>query len=239
MKHLNGRIIMIKKILIIAFAAGLFAISFLFSGCGLNYYNLAKGSLSEIRYNLFEGESTSYNISLTCGEREKNYVMDGKSGEKVEFGVVFLQPKANVFVTAPSFEITVNQTKYTGDFEQSPFDSSLAGDFGKKVSDTDTITVKITNNGITEEATLTCVSCSFAVKALDALQIAVDEMAEQLLLLTNNGKISVEVYIKIISDTSSAVASKMWFVSFYSAENDEVSAIIDPESGEVIAKKPV
>ncbi|MCL2540241.1 MAG: hypothetical protein FWE53_02260 [Firmicutes bacterium] len=208
-----------------------------FSGCGQTMLNYFENNLSEIRHNIFEGQTTDYLITFTSGQREANYVLDGISGKKTNFGIVSVFPKNLAFAGSLEYEVRVNAKAYNGRLEQSPFDTTQSADIGTTVSDADTIVVIVTLNGQSQQAELVCVSSGFVINSTKALQLAVAAVEPQLNTLLSGDKTTAECYVKIISDPEKAIGVHYWFVSFINTQGAELSVIIDPSSGNIAAKK--
>ena len=226
-----------KKSILCAICIGLFGLVMVFSGCTQTTLDYAERNISEVRHNIFEGATADYFVTFSSGQREQPYIIDGKSETKTNFGIISVLPRGALNPVSLEFSMTINAKFYTGQFERSPFDDTFAFDIGVTASDADDISVTIKRNADEQSADLSCISQAFSVKSDKALEIAVSEFETELKTLTDDGNISAEVYIKIISDADKTIGQYFWFVSFINSELAELSAIIDPMSGEVIAKK--
>ena len=226
-----------KKKTLGALSVVMLAATLMFCGCSQTVLNYAENNISEVRHNIFEGETENYYITFSSGQREEPYLLNGVSEDKVSFGVVSVLPKAGVEIKSASFVVNVNDTKHSGELEASPFDDTFAADIEKSVSEADELSIEITCKGQTQTAEMVCISCDFSIKSDKALEIAVDELSAELATLTDNGNIAMEVYIKIITDADKTIGAHFWFVSFINSEGAELSIIVAPDSGEIIAKK--
>lgn len=106
-----------------------------FVGCSQDPFKECQNKISDERENYFEGETQNYYVSFSSGMRESPYVLNGKSEPCVEFGVVTIKPKGEFKVESLTYCVCVDNDEYSGEFEQSPFDDSYAGDISKKVDD--------------------------------------------------------------------------------------------------------
>ena len=211
-------------------------VAFMFAGCGVTAEDLTKNHLAELQNNFFVGTTQNFKVSLWSGTREEPYEPNGELGELVDFCIISVVPVGDVNTFGLNYTVEVNDMTYNGEFEKSPFDNSLAADIGVSVEDTDTIYAYIIMDGVSEVGKLECVSSGFAIKNTDALNIVVDNFGENILTLSNNGEIPVEAYCKIIS-TDKNLGVYFWYVRVVNAEGQDISVVIDPNSGEIIAKK--
>lgn len=212
------------------------AILFMFAGCGVKTEDLAKNSLSEIHNNYFVGQTQNFNISLWSGQREEPYVIDGKKENLVDFCVISVVPKTNVSTFGLSYTVEINEETYNGEFENSPFDSSMASDLKIKVCDTDTIFLYLIANGETEIGKLECISCSFGIKQTDAINKAIEHLKDKIVDLSDNGKKNIEGTCKIIS-TDKNLGVYFWFINFINSDGEQIAVVLDINNGEIITEK--
>ena len=222
-----------------AFARPLcFCLSFLFilSGCGQKIEEMVKTSLSEVHYNYFVGQTSNFNISMWSGVREEPYSADGVSENKVDFCVLNVVPNSSDIDTYGLTDtIEINDKTLTGEFENSPFDSSLATDLKLTLTDTDSIFVYIVWDGQTEIGKMSCISQDFKINYSQALDIALEALQDEILTLTNENK-KIETYCKIIS-TDKNLGVYFWYVDIVNQSGDQVAVVIDNTTGEIVAKK--
>ena len=68
-----------KRLRKIIICACFFVVSLLIVGCSsANLIEIVKTNLSEIRNNLFVGQTDNLIVSVSTGEREKDYKLDGR-----------------------------------------------------------------------------------------------------------------------------------------------------------------
>lgn len=223
-----------KSKIIFSFLCSMVCAIFLFLGCGSDLMTDCEKRVSDIRENYFQGQTENYFVSFSSGMRESPYELDGICNEKVEFGVVTIVPKKTEEQKGLTYIVSVNDKEHSGEFETSPFDDSYAGDIGVKVGASDVITIKISDGSSEEIASMTCVTCDFDVDALSALQLAVEEVGNNLqdLMVHKN----FEIYIKVVADIKQVVENKYWLVMFYCECGEFVNVIINPETGDCEVK---
>ena len=211
-----------------------FVVPFIFCSCGQNIHQKCKNNLADLRYNYFEAETENWAVSLTSGMRESPYNIDGISSDLVEFTIVTIVPKTSKINIGYAYQVDINEESFEGQFEKSPYDDSYAVDLGVKVEDEDEIYVYINDGQSSEVAKLECISKNFQLTAEDALFLAVDNATTE---INTNLKNNFEVYVKIITDVNKQFNDKFWYVLFVDEEDNEITVILDPNSGEIILKK--
>lgn len=219
---------------------GLFLIVFVvfgFSGCIHNLSEELQDKLSEVRFNLFSCGNEFINIKFTSGFREDPYVLNGKSENKKEFGVItvkFLMDISNKN-GLPSFIITISEMDFDGEFELNPFDQTYVQDIETFVLDESEIQIKVSWQDFVFESEMENISKSFNYTHKDALNIFTKEYKTNLEKLFKNN-IDFEIYVKIINDPSLEIDKNYFYVCLITNLGESFSLIVDPYSGKTLAK---
>lgn len=209
----------------------------LFCGCKSDINSAVQEKLSEVRYNLFAEKNDEISIKFTSGFREDPYILNGKSENKKEFGIItvkFLKEISNKN-TLPNFVITISDMDFDGNFELNPFDQTYVQDIETFVLDSSSVSIKISFGDFNFEGNLKNVSKDFLINHKDALNIFVKEFKKEIQTLLKNDK-DFEVYVKIIDDPSLEIDKNYFYVCLISNFGESFSVIIDPISGSILAK---
>lgn len=209
------------------------------TACGKSSINLGDYLIEE-RDNLFTANDSLYNVSFSSGMRESDYNFDGVITDKVEFGVLTLMRNDAEALANDNYTyiVTINEEKFTGLMEKSPVDNSYAVDLGVKVSNDATIVVSINFTGYTFNQTLVNTSNDFSVDKNTALEIANNELKEDVKNITSDKNTKIEVVMKILKDYSTEdLKNYYWYVGVVSSNGETLGILIDANSGEIIAKK--
>ena len=167
-----------KKILVFM----LLAISLIsLSACGSTKINLSN-YLIEKRTSLYTAEDELYSVTFSSGTREQDYQLDGIINDMVDFGIITLSrldnnPLANDTYT---YTVQINDQTYTGFLEPSSVDNSYLADIGAAAPSDASITVQITFTGYSFNKELTNTSSLFSVNGEKAIEIANEELKEEL-----------------------------------------------------------
>lgn len=212
-----------------------FCLIFLFSACSNDILKEYEPYVSDMRENYFHGQTDSFYVSFCSGVRESPYNLDGQSKDKVQFGIVTVVPKKSGPTQGLKYVVSIDNEDFSGEFEQSPFDDSYAGDINKKISDDSTIFVSINDGGKVETAQLKCLTSDFNITSSDALKIALNEVQNEVKSLKSAK--NFEIYVKLVTDITQKIDEKFWIVMFLDKDGNSISVLINPSSGECEVKK--
>lgn len=221
-----------KKCLAMVF---LFVSCLVLSACN-NEYKLIENSLSEIRYNIYAGESNNFSVTFMSGKRETDYVINGYNTKLVDFGVLTITLNQEINLVNPQFALTIDTLRYEDILETNPFDGTLVADIKTLINTNNDISLKIIIGDINEDIKLTCISKGWKINHNKALKIAYKNLSKDLKPYIST-EFKGETYIKIIKDTISNNNSYFWYVNFVSRDGITHSIIINPLTGEILAKK--
>lgn len=225
-----------KKILVFM----LLAISLIsLSACGSTKINLSD-YLIEKRTSLYTAENELYSVTFSSGTREQDYQLDGIINDMVDFGIITLSrldnnPLANDTYT---YTVQINDQTYTGFLEPSSVDNSYLADIGAAAPSDASITVQITFTGYSFNKELTNTSGLFSVNGEKAIEIANEELKEELKNITSDKNTKIEVVMKNLKDYSnSEIKNYYWYIGVISTNGETLGILIDAGTGDVIAKK--
>lgn len=211
---------------------------FAFVGCGKSKINL-NDYLIEQRENLFTASDDLYSVSFSTGTRETDYNFDGIINEKVPFGVLTLTRNENLPLANDTYTyiVTINEQTFTGFLEKGN-NNSYSADLEVNTVGDETINVQISFTGYTFNQDLTNTSSSFQVDSTTALNIAQDELGEDIENLLKDKNVKIEVVMKLMKDYSSEeLKNYYWYVGIISTNGDTLGILIDANTGDIIAKK--
>ena len=122
-----------RKIIVIVLLVVLIAVLAIVNS-KVDLTKLVKDNLSEIRSELFVGESASYKAYVASGYREEPYAHDGVKNNLVEFCVIMLKAKSGS-INSASYRLTVDEKEFVGQFEYDPYGSNLIVDAQKFIDE--------------------------------------------------------------------------------------------------------
>lgn len=212
------------------------------TGCSSVEYRLAKENIAEIRECLYVGENKEINATLSCGKREKDYVINGYATELIEFGVLtfeLLKPVDEFENFEPMFVLFVGTKRYDGVLEKNPFDGTYVADIKKNINTTDVVNAKIMCGTFSSEVNLNLLTDTWEINCEDALKIACKNQKENIKNFEENGAFLAEVYVKIVNDEEINKDEYFWYVNFVGRKGRNFAVIINTQNGEVMAEKSI
>ncbi len=224
-----------KKIILASIAV--IAMAFAFCGCGTTQSELILQNIAEVRYNIFSGENNIYVATFMSGKRESPYVVNGICEKQVEFGMLTVKYKSKDMPNVAQYELSIGENVYKGNLEYNNYESSLMVDIQKVVADDAQIKLKVITNIDEQTCELSPKTKDMEITWRTALDIALESMGDDVKSYISKNKINGEVYVKIITDLNSNFDDYYWYVSIVRTDGKTSGVIIDPQSGEVIAKR--
>lgn len=214
-----------------------FAICFCFFGCGNNQNLIIQEKLSEVRYNLFMCQNDEVVVKFSSGFREDPYILNGKSENKKEFGIITVKFLKNIpnKSSLPTFVITISDMDFDGEFELNPFDQTYVQDIETFVLDESSVYIKISFGDFSFESSLKNVSKDFVINHKDALNTFVKTYQKDIQQILKSGG-DFEIYVKIINDPSLEIDKNYFYVCLISTIGESYSVVIDPQNGNILAK---
>ncbi len=207
--------------------------SLFLAGCNSVYREVSK-TVSEVRYSIYLGETDTIKATFMCGKREKDYVINGYNTPLIDFGIVTIALKKSATTDNAKIVLTVDTNRYEDTLEKNPFDDTLVADL-KIIPTASEITLKVYLGNDVQELTLNCLNSDWKVDHQDALKLACKTLKGELKTQID-GTYKGEVYVKIIEDTKVNKGQYYWYVSFAGRDGIKHTVIINPNSGEVLAK---
>lgn len=207
-------------------------------GCTQSLYGMAESNISEYRKNLFIGSDDNIVASLTSGQREDNYLYDGKPGKLVDFGMLTVKYTGTTPEYLPSYTLTIDGQEYTGTMQFNTINGTFAADIGKQIKDNADVYLRLHSDLGDEQLSMPCVSCNFKIDYNSAFKIAVDQMKDVInSKIDDSGILNGEFFIKIIGDRQVDVNNIYWYVLFVGTDGTSNACVIDTQSGAVISSK--
>lgn len=199
--------------------------------------NYIDKNISEIRESLYEGSCDDFNVTLVCGEREKDYVLNGISTSNIEFGVLTFDIK-NMEISEKNelkYVLNIGTERYSGELEINPFDNTLVADIHKKVTGNENIRAKVILDDFVKEVKLEKVDCDFSINSSDVKKIISKNFKDDIKLLIEEGEFKGEIYIKILNDADMYIGDYYWYVSIISRDGRKLNTLISTKTGEILS----
>ena len=208
-------------------------VPFLFVSC--KHENRLLPYVSELRCDLYQGDSQSYSVRAGYGFKEQPFVNDGVAGKTVNQLTFKLLGKETDSATY-TISFNYNQTDYSGVFKLNPATDTVTctieiDDFSARE-----FTVKITSGSSTEEVKLVSIIPNQTISHITALDFLSKNQGALISHYTDNtGNFKAEIYLRILVKDN----SPYWYVGLASGNNKLKAFLIDGFSGEILAIREI
>lgn len=207
------------------------------SACSDHMFISFQNNLSEVRRNLFESSDEEVYVTFMTGLREEDYVLDGVSTNKMEFGVVAFSmlKNENLYLTQPKYRLTVNDKVYEGELARNPYDFTYVADIQRVVENSAVISAQIISDKVNTTLNLNNVSNEWKVSYNEVQELGYKAMKSTIKKHSKTKLLDGEVYIKILYETSKPTAEYFWYVGVVFKDGKNISVILDINTGKVLS----
>ncbi|MBQ7308496.1 MAG: hypothetical protein IJW82_08255 [Clostridia bacterium] len=189
-------------------------------------------SVSEIRMAEYEGFDQDFWVSFSCGYREDPYIIDGKKGDMIDYGViklVFFDFENNLNLSF--FSLSINNDDYIVELEQNPFDNSLMADIKICVKEKSYVFANVKYGEVQKIIKMEEFISDFKIDNMKALSIFINSNKEIINEAIQNNVLVGEFHISILEKVSFDKNIKYWYINFFNGKQD-YKMCIDPYNAE-------
>lgn len=222
-----------KKIVFCLVAAMLVFIGFMLFGCGKTEISRVEENMSEWTKVYYYAEGQNFCASLSSGLREKEYIMNGKAGENVDFALLTITPTKTVAKSYIKADITINDVKLEN--QELDLNASNGGfmiDLEQFLNGDEQVVVSYAG----ETLSLENLSKSFEIDHKKALEIATEELADKILLCRKGVNLNAECYLRVLDKKLNSLDGTFWCFSVVNINGDMFSIVISTLDGTILAK---
>lgn len=219
-----------KKVCCLAFVLG--AVCLTLFGCGTNTLSRVQKNTAELTKVFYMGEGENFYVTLSSGEREENYAVDGVCNKAVPYALVSLHDDAAGGKELVEATISLDGQAQEIELEKGAVSSAYMFDLEKELSGNEAI--EITYNGQT--ITLENKSKDFGVNFEQALEIAATELSDKILLARNGSKLNAECYLRVLDQKANNFDEIFWCFTVVNTRGENYSVVFSTVDGHVLAK---
>ena len=219
-----------KKFLSLAFV--LVCVGMLASGCGKKTEDYVRENMSEKTEVYFFGERDEYYSTLSSGQREEVYLMNGKSEDKVDFSLLTVNFFNETYGNLITVKLFIDEEEHVVNLELNPLNSTYMLDLERRFFGDERVVVEY--NGAQVE--LLNKSKDFVVNADKAIEIASKELSK---LITKEKKMSAlnaECYLRVLDSRANKFEDMFWVFTVVNIKNENYSVVISTATGSVLSK---
>ncbi|MDE6471820.1 MAG: hypothetical protein K2L52_02210 [Clostridia bacterium] len=204
-------------------------------GCAENKTNLEKlcERTSYMQNALYTATDDNFDVSLSIITQEEHFIADGKTDKVMQISTLTLSPH-NVDTLANTYEYTLKGSKSSasGSISKSKLGINLACRIENfaELGELESLTLTLGETNL--EYSLENI-CPTDCNGDDALEIAYSHFQEKIDGALADKSFDRECYVKLINKSKDD-DKYLWYVSFIKDKGDYWSAIIDPQTREVV-----
>lgn len=220
---------MMKKLIVVF---SLVFILFGVAGCGKTINNHVEENMSEITKDFYFGENDSFYATLSVGERESSYLYNGQSTESVDFALLTLTFKNGSSLN--TVEVVLNDGANSYDVELMSDDMSV--DFMADIVNLFSFGEAFTLTYNNENVELTRISDEFGIDYQEALNIACENLKEELESCKIYNNFNAECYLRVLREKENNFDNLYWCFTCLNYEGESFSIVFSTVDGEILAK---
>lgn len=215
------------------FVFGLLVVmGFVFAGCAKDDASLMKNNMAELTKSYFYGESETVYASLSVGQREENYVLDGCCSDVVDFALLVVSFENEVTTNTVEANVKTDDKIVAVQLEKNETNGKYMFDLEKSVSADAKIELQVQGQVVFLQA----ISNEFVIDCYDAVEIACREFDEKIKPLKKRNNLFAEGYLRIMDKKANDFDGVFWCFTLLSQQNESWSVIISTEDGSILAK---
>ena len=207
-------------------------VCFTFAGCGKTTKDFVLENMSELTKTYYFAEDENLSVSISSGERETDYAMDGRSSKKTHFALVGVKFSSNQNLQEISAKIDIESEKLTKILEFNPLNSTFMCDLERFVANGKEVSIEI------DEKTLKLADLSqdFGTNWDQAIEIAIKNLRPEIEKERKFANLGAECYLKIMDKKVNNFDDFFWCFTVVNIKNENFSIVISTVDGSVLAK---
>ncbi len=182
--------------------------------------------MSEITTLYFAGENEFMDASISVGEREKEYIIDGKSGERTDFSLVCVKLYSSQNEEQVETEIIINGVAKQLILYFNPMSNIYMNDIGYALKESDSISFSYGGSVVELQVV------QFQIGYKEALSISKDALKDDFKASMKNGELDGECYLKVL--VSKDNKEKFWLFTFVNSVGDNINILINVQTGQIL-----
>lgn len=186
-----------------------------------------RGCLSEVTKVYYQGVAGQVEGSISIGQREEPYKIDGKSQKLEDFSLFILDFNQQMEDETIDVKLSVNGVESDFQLFLNPVNHYYMNDLGYSLGQNDEVILTYQDIVVN----FYNVSDSFNIDWSEALDIAEENLNLQ--SLYKEGDFKGECYLKILTEQNDNFQDLFWYFSAVSENGDVMDIVISTDAGEI------
>lgn len=200
-------------------------------GCGKATSKYVLENLSEKTDVYFYAEADDFYATLSSGEREENYVVDGNNTGNVKFALLTMKiDNFNEDVLKVDVKIDENITNHELILNHS--NSGYMCDLEIKLTGDEKIEIMFLNR----QVELKNLSKDFQIDSNKAIEIASEKLEDKIKSCQKGWKLNSECYLRVLDKRANNFDEMFWCFTVVNIKNENFSIIISTKDGSILAQ---
>lgn len=183
-------------------------------------------SMSEITKIYFTAENQDVTANISVGEREEDYIIDGKHTKNCDFSLIALKFDNLLAENVIEVELKINNVSSTIQLELNPANHFYMADLGYALKETDQIQLNYNENHLTFS------QVEFGIDYNQALKIAKEELGDKMDKYYNDKNFAGEGYLKVL--TQQDEEELFWVFTVVGNDDSKNNVVLSVEDGKVL-----
>lgn len=219
-----------KKVFFLGILVAVLCVT-LFS-CGMSTIKLVEDNISEITKVYYYGENDSFSASIACGERENDYVTNGKSDDLVDFCLLSVNLNGDGRKELIKAKIKIGDNEENIELLVNKKNDAYMIDLERVLTGEEAVSIEV--NG--ETLTLQPISNDFQIDYSRALEIACENLEDKIVRAKSFTNLNAECYLRVLDKHSNDLEGTYWCFTVFNVDGENFSIIISTADGSIFAK---
>ena len=203
-----------------------------FMGCGRTALSLVEENMSELTKVYYMAENENFYCTLASGVREQNYLMNGESGEVVDFALLTIVPNNDVKGVVVKAKVKIDGVEEDVELEVNGLNHNFMVDLEKQLTGDEVVEVVYCG----EVLCLENVSQAFEIDYKRALEIASEKLKDAIVAKQKFSKLNAECYLRVLDKKANQFDNVFWCFTVLNIDNESFSIIISTVDGSILAE---
>lgn len=217
---------MFKKIFV---SLSLLLVVFGVTACGKTLDGYVLDNMAEITKEYYFGENDDMFVTLSVGEREEDYLLNGQATELVDYSLLVIKFKEENILRAITLVVQSGEDSADVEAEYNSFNNSYMVDI------VDDITIGEDFSIVYDGQTVTLSKQNFAINYENALQIACENLSDELEAQKSYNHFNAECYLRVMSGRDNDFSELYWCFTCLNYEGESFTVVISTADGSILA----
>lgn len=192
-----------------------------------------ENSMSEITRIYFSAENDGVKANISVGEREEDYIIDGKHTKNCDFSLIAIKFESLLAENQIEVDLIINNTLSSLVLDLNPANHFYMTDLGYALKETDNIVITYKNFNLSFEN----VSEGFGIDCKEALRIAERELGDKMKGFYSGDNFTGEGYLKVLTSQDENDETFFWVLTIVGKNNYKNDIVLSVKDGRVIVSE--